>query len=210
MKRNSIQIAGVLAFVLSLGVASSAAAQEGESSSQRQGLWLRLSAGPGVAQTAIDDEGQEIKFDGVGADFNLAVGGKIRDSLAVHATLAGWYLSRPTLELTYGPATFADEYAGGLRMTMLGAGVTAYFGDGFYVSPAVGFAILDASSKRGRDQESDVGGSLDLTTGKEWRVSPSWSIGAAAALGMHYIPDSSFDTDYTGGSVGLRFSATFD
>lgn len=209
MKRKLVNQAGLLAFVLSLCGASMAAAQDAEPSSAREGFVLRLSAGPGIAQSEIDDEGQNIKFSGVGADFNVAAGGVVADDVVIHATLAGWRLPAPAMELTHGPATFANDYDGSVQVTMLGAGVTAYFWDDFYLSPSLGLARLGASSDNGVDENSDVGAALDLTLGKEWRTSPSWSIGVAAALGLHYIRDANFDSDYRGGSVGVRFSATF-
>jgi hypothetical protein len=209
MKCKPVHITGVLAVVFALCFASSATARADERPI-REGFVLRLSAGVGVAQTEIDDGDSHIKFGTVGADFNVAAGGVVADDLIVHATWAGWLIPDPTMEISHGPATFESEHSGSVRVALLGAGVTAYFWDDFYVSPSLGLATFSSNSRSGADEGSDIGAGLDFTLGKEWRVDSRWSIGAAAAVGLHYIPDNRFNSSYRGGNLGARFSATFD
>lgn len=211
MKRDRLCRVGVLTLVMSLCFASSAAAQGYGPSPTRDGFFLRLSAGFGAAQTGLEQNGGEVTFSDTGsADLNFAIGGIASDDLAVHGTLAGWRISDPEVEFSSGGASQTGELDGSLQLTLIGAGITAYFGDNFYVSPSIGAAMLTAELDGSDADDSDVGFGLDLTFGKEWWVSSSWSIGAAAALGVHKIPDEDFDPDFEGGNLALRFSATFN
>jgi hypothetical protein len=210
MKRKRLCLVGVLVLVLSLCVASSAAAQGYGPSPTRDGFFLRLSAGFGAAQSGLEQDGTKITIGNPGsADLNFAIGGIVSDNLAVHGTLAGWRISDPEVELSSGSTSQSDTLDGSVQLTLIGAGITAYFGDNFYFSPSIGAAMLAVESN-GETEESDMGYGLDLTFGKEWWVSPSWSIGAAAALGVHKIPDEDLEPDYEGGNLAVRFSATFN
>lgn len=213
MKRKRVCLIVGLTLVVTLCLASSAAAQGYGPSPTRDGFFLRLSAGFGAAQTGFKQNGGELTVSDTGsADLNIAIGGIVSDDLAVHGTLAGWMITDPEVELSGSSFSFSGTMDGTLQMTLIGAGITAYFGDNFYVSPSIGAAMLtaDADDGDGEVEDSDTGLGFDLTFGKEWWVSSSWSLGAAAALGLHKIPIEDIEPDYEGGSLALRFSATFN
>jgi hypothetical protein len=174
------------------------------------GFLLRLSAGPGYASSEIDIGSATYKYSGSGADLNLAIGAIVSDNLAIHATLGGWSIVEPDVELSAGNLSLdgqLDDATFGL--STFGVGVTSYFAENFYFSGSLGFAVIsiDDGSERG---QTDEGLGVDLTLGKEWWVSDGWGLGLAGGLGLHSVPTENTDESFQGGSLTVRFSATYN
>jgi hypothetical protein len=56
----------------------------------------------------------------------------------------------------------------------------------------------------------DIGFASDVTIGKEWWVSDSWGMGVAGGLGFHSVPFTTTEVNWSGVSVGVRFTATMN
>jgi hypothetical protein len=174
------------------------------------GLFLRLSGGFGYASTEIQDVYIPFPFDAVGdlqykdvsGDLNFAIGGVVGKNLALHGTLWGWAMADPDVEFL----GFEGESNETVDMTAVGGGVTYYFMPvNMYLSGSLGPAWLTIE-----DSDSDTGFAVDLTLGKEWWVGNSWGLGLAGSFGYHSIPDETVDENWSGTSLGLRFSATLN
>jgi hypothetical protein len=123
-------------------------------------------------------------------------------NLALHGTLWGWSVS--DADITLGELSGSTDESLGLNA--VGGGVTFYaMPANIYFSGSLGLAWLSTD-----DASSGTGVALDVTIGKEWWVGNSWGLGLAAAVGFHSIPEEDADESWSGGSLGLRFSATLN
>lgn len=194
-----------LIFTLACGFQS--VAQAGGPKDHSGGFFLRLSAGGGYADTKLEDETASIKISGGGADVNLAIGAVVANNLAIHATLFGWGVSDPDVELA-AEGTTLDSFtaSGDVLLSAIGGGLTYYIMPiNIYLSGSVGVASIDFDGA-----ETDSGVAMDLTIGKEWWVGNSWGLGVAGAFGYHSISDGDVDLKWEGSGVGLRFTATMN
>jgi len=169
------------------------------------GFFLRLSTGIGGAKTAADDGLVEARLSGLSGDPNFAIGGTITPNFALHATLWGWSVGDPTLEVNGVEAALNSSK---VTLGALGIGITYYFMPvNLYLSPSIGFGALNFEVL-GIDAESDTGVAFDFSVGKEWWVSDRWALGIAGGLGLHSIPDGG--DDWKGSSFAVRFTSTFN
>jgi hypothetical protein len=170
------------------------------------GFFLRMSAGGGAAATEATFQGIKEKYSGGVGEFNFAVGAMVSPQLALHGTVWGWVLSDPDHEVngvTYHPNAE-------LTMAAAGGGVTYYFmPSNVYLSGSIGIGklSLDAGSIT---VDTDAGVVFDFTAGKEWWVGNHWGLGAALGVSAHSIPDGFVDANWSGPSLALRFSATYN
>lgn len=216
--RGFARIAVVL--LTSAGLAALAAqpaAAAGIPRAHDRGFFLRLSAGPGTANSHIDyigadENGQPVpihlELSGTSGDINFAIGGIVSPNLAVHGTLFGWSVNEPNVE-----ANGMDQgSASNLTLSVVGGGggVTYYLEpSNLYLSGSLGLARLHGETP-GRDFDSDLGPVLDMTIGKEWWVGGQWGLGAALAVNIHSLHDPDVDENWSGTSLALRFSATLN
>lgn len=179
-----------------------------------EGFFLRLAAGAGPASTEIKvDSDNRLKFDGIGADLEIAIGGIVTPNLAVHGTLWGWIISDPDaevelLDVIEGSTTVEGDF----YLNGIGAGVTYFIMPvNMYLTGSLGFGSLTFDFG-GFTLESDTGFSLEAAVGKEWFVSDRWGIGLAVGLTYHSISDQDPDVsaNWSGISIPVRFSATFN
>jgi len=170
------------------------------------GFFLRLSAGGGSASTSLDLGIGDLEMSGFATDVNFAIGGVVTPNLAVHGTLFGWLVSDPDAEA----GGMTAEITGDLDLSAIGIGVTYYIMPAnVYLSGSLGAGSLTLDVPTG-EGETDMGPVIDLTIGKEWWVSDSWGIGAAASLGYHSVPEKGIDENWSGTSFAIRFSATYN
>jgi hypothetical protein len=171
------------------------------------GFFLRLAAGGGTSNSKIEEGGDDIELRGTSGSFDVAVGAVLARNLAVHATLGGFGLVDPTVEFN-GREESTDDVT--LTMSMVGGGVTYYFGDSnTYVTASAGAGRLTFEFD-GDSEDSDTGLAVDVGIGKEWWVSDRWGIGVSGTVGFHDIPPGDADSNFKGRSVAVRFSATFN
>jgi hypothetical protein len=169
------------------------------------GFFLRLSTGGGYAQSEFGDPAA-MKISGPGGDMNFAVGMGVLPNLSVHATIFGWLLSGPTVEI----GGSVGEFPGDIMLYSLGCGVTYYIMPvNVYLSASVGAAVMSVEIL-GVTAETDIGPAFDVTLGKEWWVGGSWGLGVAGGFGYHSVPEQDVDENWSGYSLGVRFSATLN
>jgi hypothetical protein len=150
--------------------------------------------------------GASIEMSGFATDVNFAIGAVVSPNFAVHATLFGWLVSDPDVEL----GGLTAEITGDLSLSAFGGGVTYYIMPAnVYLSGSIGVGSLTLETSFG-EGETDMGPVIDLTIGKEWWVSDGWGIGAAASLGYHSVPEKGINENWSGTCFALRFSATMN
>jgi hypothetical protein len=196
--------AAILLGLFILAAWPAAAAAQGRD--HEEGFFLRLSGGFGSARTEVTDNGTSYTYSGPAADGNFAIGGIVASNLALHGTLFGWGISRPTIEA----GSNSVEAEGELTLGAFGGGVTYYIMPvNIYLSGSLGAGKLDYSQDNfsGRSGYGFIG---DFSAGKEWWVGESWALGVALGLTFHTIPDNDTEDNWSGGSVAVRFSATMN
>ncbi len=203
------QIAGVVAVSLLVFCVSPAISGERD---HEGGFFLRLAAGAGPAGTKFsNDTGDSVDLSGLGVDVEIAIGGVITPNLALHGTLWGWTIAEPDAEVVLGggiPVT--GKLRGDLRINAVGIGLTYYFMPiNLYLTGSVGFGSLtiDLETVSG---ESDTGVIVEAAVGKEWFVSNRWGLGVAVGVTVHSMPDAIASEKWSGISIPVRFSATFN
>lgn len=169
------------------------------------GFFLRLSVGFGTAQTKFSDPVIPMEASGLTSDFNIAIGVVVTPNLTVHATLFGWHVEYPDIELNGIPVVVE----GNVYMDSYGGGVTYYFmPTNVYVSGSAGVATLSVETTEGG--KTDFGPAFEITLGKEWWVGNSWGLGVAGAVGYHSVPEKVIDENWSGFNLAVRFTATLN
>jgi hypothetical protein len=194
-------------FVVLIAVASAVPARAGAPRTH-DGFFLRLSGGFGYAGSSIDDAGETFKISGATGDVNFAIGGMVSPNFAIHGTIMGFAVTDPTLEWeNVGSGTFNGD----VSLAAWGGGVTYYIMPAnLYLTGSIGVGTVTVDVDGGPSFDSDTGVVVDLGLGKEWWVGDSWGLGIAGGVMLHSIPDGGIDENWTGASLGLRFSATYN
>lgn len=179
----------------------------GQVHDHEEGFFLRLSAGGGGASTEVTGNGVTVKCSGPAGDVNFAIGGIVSPNLALHGTIFGWTITDPEVKVS----NLSGNLEGELTLSGIGAGLTYYFMPAnLYISGTLGVGRLELRKTRLFDGTSDAGLMADVTIGKEWWVGDQWGIGVALGLGLHSVPDEGSSDNWSGGSVGVRFTATMN
>ncbi len=195
-----------LLIVLAIGAAVLPQTSLARSRDHDGGFFLRLSAGIGGAGTELQDVSPTTKFSGSASDVNFAIGGVVAPNLALHATLFGWAATNPEIEI----GGVSASVNGDLSLSALGVGLTYYvMPANLYLSGSIGAGSLQLDLPSGSG-ETGTGVVADFTLGKEWWVSRSWGLGIAGGLGLHSVPEKNISADWTGASVSLRFTASYN
>lgn len=172
------------------------------------GIFIRLSTGIAGSSASVEDEvaGTKTEFTEGGGTHNLAFGGMAWQNVALHATAFGWIVKDPKVEVN---GIDQGRFNGSAGLNALGGGVTWYIMPvNIYVSGSAGFGWMSVSQNYTRS--SSVGFAFDFTVGKEWWVSDRWGLGVALGANGYSIPIEGIDGNWEGGSLGVRFSATFN
>lgn len=170
------------------------------------GIFIRLSTGIAGSSTSIEEAGEKTEFTEGGGTHNLAIGGMTWQNVALHATAFGWVVRDPRIEVN---GVDQGRFNGSAGLNALGGGVTWYIMPvNIYISGSAGFGWLSVTQNYTRS--TAVGIAFDLTVGKEWWVSDRWGLGVAVGANGHSIPVEGIDGNWEGGSIGVRFSATFN
>jgi hypothetical protein len=176
-----------------------------------EGFFLRLGVGGGPAGSEIKVGSEKIKLDGTGVDLEVAIGGIIVPNLAVHGTIFGWLITDPDAEIDLsGIPPASGTLDGDFSLNSVGVGLTYYVMPiNLYLTGTLGFGqlSLDLGSISG---DSDTGFSMEAAVGKEWFVSNRWGIGVAVGIIYHSFSDPGVDENWSGISIPIRFSATFN
>jgi outer membrane protein with beta-barrel domain len=196
-----IGVPAVLAVLIPL------AAFAGEPRRHDRGFFLRLAPGGGYSRSAIDEEGDQFAVKGTSGSFDAAIGAVVKENLAIHATLGGWALVDPKVEFNAEEEVATDT---SMTMTMIGAGLTYYFGpSNVYLTASVGASTLIFEFE-GDSENSETGVAFDAGLGKEWWVGDRWGLGVSANIGYHSVPPGDAGNNFKGPSFAVRFSATLN
>lgn len=196
---RKIVLMSLVLFVLSINVFAGPRDHNG-------GFFLRLSTGIGGAQAEYSDP-SAMKLYGVSSDMNIAIGMIVFPNMALHATMYGWMLSEPAAEI----GGSEGEFPGDATLGSLGVGLTYYLMPAnLYLSGSVGFSVMSVEVFGTFTGETDAGPAFDVTLGKEWWVGGSWGLGVAGGFGYFSVPDKDVDENWSGFSLGVRFTATLN
>jgi hypothetical protein len=204
----------LLALVVGALLITPAIVAGGEARSH-DGLFFRISGGPGLAETGLDilvtatgspdplDQGR-LEYGGWSADYNLALGAVVYPNLAVHGNVFGWNIPSPTIRYE-DPTVIPDEDAEDpTSMIAFGVGATYYFMPvNFYISPTVGLGT-------GNKPDTETGLAVDLAVGREWWVGDAVGLGLAVSGGYHRLGLKFGQDNLTGLTFALRLSATLN
>jgi hypothetical protein len=104
------------------------------------------------------------------------------------------------------------ELAGDVSLAAFGVGLTYYFMPAnVYLSGSFGvgsIAMTEIYSNTSRDDVAVLAG--EVAFGKEWWIGEDWGLGAALAVGYHFVPVDDDEDTRSGLSYGLRLSATMN
>jgi hypothetical protein len=138
---------------------------------------------------------------------SLAVGGSVAPNFALGAESFAVVLSEPKLNAN------GTEYAtkSGTEVSTVGLGLmgTYYFvPSNVYLSGTLGFARTIIESPNVERTRTDLGLGGNVKVGKEWAVSPDWTLGVAGHV-IFASPTDSADKVVSTTAFGVAFSATY-
>jgi hypothetical protein len=181
---------------------------------QHKGFFLSLSVGPnfsGITSEVVGD--YNLKFKGTGAQFDLKIGGAIKENLILHATLTSNTMSGP--EITSGGSSQNTSNNLTLGEAMIGGGITYYImPSNIFLSGSLGignFTLIDNDKKT--SVSTDRGFSMQLKVGKEWWISKRWGLGVALTYGKTKLtntPGGGVEELMNSNNFGILFNATLN
>ena len=173
-----------------------------------------MSVGP--VFSGITDEvvgSYNLKFKGTGAQFDLKVGGAIKENLILHATVTSNTMSGP--EITSGGSSQNTSNNLTLGETLIGGGITYYFiPANIYLSGSLGlgnFTLIDSDNDS--SVSTDRGISMQLKAGKEWWISKRWGLGVAITYGKTKLtntPGGGEEERMNSNNFGILINATLN
>lgn len=173
-----------------------------------------MSLGPNFASiTDVSDGYFDYKYAGTGAQFDLKIGGAIKENLILHATLTSNTLTGP--KITSSGSTDKATNKLTIGEGMIGAGVTYYImPSNIFLSSSLGignFTLVDTSNET--DISTERGFSMQLKVGKEWWVSKNWGLGVALTYGKTNLtnkPGYGVEEKMNSNNIGILFNATLN
>ena len=182
---------------------------------QHTGFYLSLAAGPNFPSINSEVIGEwNVTFTGTGAQFDIKIGGAVKENLILHATLTSNAMTGP--KMTSGGQSMNASNDMSLGEAMIGGGVTYYLMPlNFFLSGSVGianFTVMEGNNSS-NSVSTDRGFSMQLKIGKEWWVSKRWGLGIAATYGKTKLTNSPGDgikEHLNSNNVGILFNATLN
>jgi hypothetical protein len=156
---------------------------------RHRGFFMRLALGPGYYRMWATSAEGTMQLRAAGGGLSLSMGGALSENFVLYGEAA--------LQSTLDPAV--DTYAG--RAARPGTSVTTAAlgaGLGYYLMPAhvyLAASLLVAQARavdRPTEQllgKTDLGPGLALSLGKDWWLSPSWTIGVMARMQLARLRD---------------------
>jgi hypothetical protein len=182
------------------------------------GFYLRLGVGAGylAARSTIDNvfdnRAATMSIGGLGAMFDLAVGGTPAPGLVVGGALKVQEAFEPSVEISdpSGTTIDADANNGSLGFLMIGPMIDGFPDPdgGLHVGGSLGFASLGL---RDGDRDAAAGIGLSAWVGYLWWVSSQWSIGGSlhGTLAFTGRDVGGRDASENIRSLGLTFTALY-
>ena len=196
--------------MLSLTLVTASAARAGAPRTH-DGYFFRFSIGGGTANESIEPGGGVPKFElsGTAIDLDLAIGGMVKENLALHATVFGWSVTDPKAEQSPFPS---QTLSGTTILSAYGVGATYYLMPAnvyFTGSVGMGKVKFDFPSLLVGD-ETDYGLALTAGLGKEWWLGESFGLGVSGHVTYNSAKDSTLPENWSGTAFGLRASLTYN
>jgi hypothetical protein len=181
---------------------------------QHKGFFLSMSVGPNFPSITAEVVGDyNLKFKGTGAQFDLKIGGAIKENLILHASLTSNTMAGPKITSDGSSQNTSNNLA--LGETIMGGGIT------YYVMPAnislsgslgIGnFTLIDNDNDS--SVSTDRGFSMQLKVGKEWWISKRWGLGVALTYGKTKLtntPGGGVEELMNSNNFGILFNATLN
>lgn len=181
---------------------------------QHTGFYLSMSVGPNFASINSEVPGYyDLTFKGTGAQFDVKIGGAVKENLILHATLTSSAMSGPKITSDGISEKTSNDIS--LGEAMFGAGLTYYImPSNFFLSGSVGlgnFTLIEGNNAN--SISTDRGFSMQLKIGKEWWVSKRWGLGIAMTYGTTNLtnsPGGGMEERMSSDNVGILFNATLN
>jgi hypothetical protein len=210
--RSTCVVLSVVASLVLLASAPASAAAPQE----HDAFFMRAAVGLCAGNAKLETTGFGAELKDPGLDVNVAAGYVVLPNLAVHATLWGWGLNDPDVNITSGTFVGTGFPSRGIfQMIAFGGGATYYLMPlNAYLSSSIGMGSFTGTDEL--DGSSNSGLAVDVTAGKEWWVNDEWGAGAALSFGYTSADDKDLGPatvprgSFTGTSWALRFTATFN
>ena len=200
-----------LACIALVLAAAPAAAQpvtyvEAQAPERHQGLFLRVT--PGVAASAAKTtfEGTDYTLSGGAGRLGISAGWAVAPRVIIMAELLGHATLGPDLETDGMIMGTDDDVAWGV--SYMGAGVTTYFRNNFYLTGTLGAMMMTLDSDDMDVGETGVGLGSKLGVGYEWWLGRELGLGIGLELLGGRVPDG--DASWSVATLGLAFSATYN
>lgn len=182
-----------------------ARADDGER--EHDGLFLRVSLGGTGLHAGTEVDGMDVSLSGPSGQFSLTVGAALTPRFVLAAEMNNNVALGPTLEVGDVEMDADDGVTWGVHF--LGINGTDYYRHNLFLSGSAGLLMMTVRHPDRPDAESDLGFAGKLMFGKEWWVSPNWSLGGAVLAMLGHVPDDDVD-EWTVYNIGLQFNAVYN
>lgn len=181
---------------------------------QHTGFYLSMSVGPNFPSITSEILPGSFKstFTGTGAQFDLKIGGAVKENLILHATLISNALAGPKVTIDGVSQNTTNDIS--IGEAMIGGGVTYYLMPAnVFLSGSVGlgnFTVTEGNTSN--SISTDRGFSMQLKIGKEWWVSKRWGLGIAGTYGKTKLTNSTATIKefLDSRNLGILFNATLN
>lgn len=207
-------ITGFLIAIISICNAQSIVYLQEPGYRQHTGFYLSLSVGPNFPSITSEIPGiSNFKFTGTGAQFDIKIGGAVKENLILHATLISNALAGPKVTSSGISQKISNNVS--IGEAMFGGGITYYIMPAnFFLSGSVGLGNYTVMAENNANSIStNRGFSMQLKIGKEWWVSKRWGLGIAATYGKTKLtnsPGGRIEEFMNSNNLGILFNATLN
>jgi hypothetical protein len=211
---KKVKILGFLLAIISICNAQPIDKTQEPGYRQHKGFYLSMSIGPNFPSITDEVVGDyDLKFKGVGAQFDLKIGGAVKENLILHATLTSNTMSGPEVISDGTSQNTSNNIT--LGETMIGGGITYYLmPSNIFLSGSLGignFTLIDDDNDI--SFSTDRGFSMQLKAGKEWWISKRWGLGVALTYGKTKLtntPGGGVEELMNSNNFGILFNATLN
>ena len=182
---------------------------------QHTGFFLSMSIGPAFGTISNDMNGDKLEFSGTGSQFDIKVGGAIRENLILHATMISTAMTGAKVKYVNQTGKLTNDISVNENM-MIGAGLTYYvMPSNIFLSGSAGIGnyTLENTKDSKNNIKTDNGLSMQLKAGKEWWVGKRWGLGAAFTYGKTVLTNGPYDgveEKFNSNRFGVLFNVTFN
>jgi len=178
------------------------------------GFYLSMSVGPtfgGISYSVKGSPGQ-IEFSGTGAQFDLKIGGAVKENLILHASMITTSISGAKVN----QAGRLSENVSISENMLIGGGLTYYvMPSNIFLSGSAGMGYYNIIDTKESDNniKTDNGFSMQLKVGKEWWVGKKWGLGVALTYGTTIVNNGPYDgieEKLTSNRFGILFNVTLN